>query len=102
MRSIFLFLVLAEADHNNMDAPSKQGLKERWRTRRCIPSEFKRFSGRHAPALPYNFLGVTAEYPATSKLYPWKSWMRGYAVSVDPSLSQEMVSIFLGGYAETQ
>ena len=69
--------------------------------------------------------GVTAEYPDTSKLYPGKSWIRGYAVSVDPSrfsrnakyisgwirgyavsvdpsLSQEMGSIFLGGYADTQ
>ena len=28
--------------------------------------------------------------------------IRGYKVSVDPSLSQEMVSIFLGGYADTR
>ena len=29
-------------------------------------------------------------------------WIRGYAVSVDTSLSQEMGSIFLGGYAYTR
>ena len=44
------------------------------------------------------FIEVTAEYPATSKLYPWKSWIRGER---NPSLSQEMVNIFLGGYADT-
>ena len=27
--------VLAQANHNNMNAPSKKGLKEKWRTRRC-------------------------------------------------------------------
>ena len=40
---------------NNMDAPSKQGLKERWRTRQCIPSEFKRFSGGACPRTPLEF-----------------------------------------------
>ena len=25
-------------------------------------------------------LGVTAEYPATSKLYPWTAWIHGYVV----------------------
>ena len=44
--------VLAQADHNNMDAPSKKGLKEKWRTRRCISGEFKRFSAGACPRTP--------------------------------------------------
>ena len=55
--------MLAQADNNDMDAPSKQGLKERWRTRQCIPSEFKRFSRRAYPRTPppRNFLALPAQ-----------------------------------------
>ena len=44
--------MLAQADHNNMEAPSKKGLKEKWWTRRCISSKFNRFSREACPPPP--------------------------------------------------
>ena len=79
---------------NSMDAPSKQGVKQRRRTQRCIPSELKRFSGGACPRTPLEFFGHFSRFPDLPEIsHSLETWRLHRYVFIPASRSKQSESM---------